>query len=1186
MGDHRARIKDTGDTLLEISTRSLRKVASNVSLDGQNMNGVLTNGVDNPHINGISPGADPQAASHRTLEAAVVPQSGVKRAAIQSEAYVNGVNGEMQDAAMRSLANGIRQMPPEIQHITAEYLRLSSLVERAAYECWNGLEEMVDTLSQIALPAPSGPPQVKNQFSGTFQGDQSKQNLEKKDRILRFAQEHRETFIKILVLSQWGKSAKDIQKCVDLHSWLNSQRLHYTTTADFVGYMKRELALAQIPNPDLKTAWEVLSTGRISGFPDLGFSPEKFLKPKQVLKTLRHLNNILCSRLTLHESLPSAFQKFYIRNGRVTFSVESEFELDLSVADEDPASQFYFVDFRFTFRPCTEIPDGRLRSDIAARANAVLKLEGLQGCYEFLHDLTLSYKINILHKQAVDLVRGHWSENARIELIRRTLVVQYWTNRPSGNSWIEIGIRQRRKQDPTAATEFSNPHLHVRWMRENKEVGGSGIELNPSELSLEDVLHQVIASHTSLTLEGVYERLAASPLYREGDLSTELSTSDFSPNDCFLEVQLAAAKRVTIAIEPVSGSVILKPASALYGRAEFDLARCKTLVDALPQQILRLRCLTSDQDLLSNAISAGWEVASAFRPSQSELKAMFGTLPFRCCFIRQSSWTADYLLAATFGMEGDSYWLVHVKEPAQPPSTKRLGGFRKSVGSKEANQYFQKLAVYTSGMITLRVNTEYLGSLSVRTIQSRPSAAVEAFYVPTLSFEFQPAKLRSALDSSAMSIDWRLDPLNLPQSRSTQPDELRRTATVGFRGLDLHAREAVMLAKGRCDAAKRVLQHVRDAIEESAIDLNADSGEFSIRLLSRVGRPVLEQLFERLFQLETLTACVSVLQKHKSLVVNSVSPSQASFLYRQAPSTPLGAVITFATASDPLRLELTPDKSNPHIRIREHLTNHLATNARPLYSSLQSFVPMLTFTEPLLSVFDELASATKLATAALNLPHKAKSKPRLHILPRNAQHYGIQYFGPSHVAGPPIDGSPSGMLVRLEIVAHTKHGKMEWVLREALEELQSYTRKSYCSQALKDRLKADVFGRRGSGQAWMGYDKGAACEIDNPGPLLKKVNGVVETWVQEQIDANPQEADSKVDLAGGGVHDGSAKSITQSAIAGSHSQSQPQVTGGLVGKPGAVPPLDVGAVSGKPGPGIKGPQKGPQKKPQEVITLD
>ena len=215
-----------------------------------------------------------KAAAHNTTEAAFVPQNGLKRAAVQGEAYVNGVNGETQDAAMRSLASGIRHMPPEIQHITADYLRLSSLVERAAYECWNGLEEVVDTLSQIALPPPSGPLDARIQFNGTLHGDQSKAEPDRKDRIMKFAQEHRETFIKILVLSQWGKSAKDVQKCVDLHSWLNSQRLHYTTTADFVGYMKRDLALAQIPNPDLKTAWEVLSTGRVSGFPDLGFSPE------------------------------------------------------------------------------------------------------------------------------------------------------------------------------------------------------------------------------------------------------------------------------------------------------------------------------------------------------------------------------------------------------------------------------------------------------------------------------------------------------------------------------------------------------------------------------------------------------------------------------------------------------------------------------------------------------------------------------------------------------------------------------------------------------------------------------------------------------------------------------------------------------------------------------------------------
>src|ERR1700722_6388022 len=108
---------------------------------------------------------------------------------------------------------------------------------------------------------------------------------------------------------------------------------------------------------------------------------------KELLKSLQNLNTLLSIRLNLHEydKIPLQFKDYSIKSGRVTFRVAGEFEVDLTIAEENPEKQFWFIDFRFLFTPAVSQLPEHLRYMIENRVNAALEKDGLAGCYKFLH---------------------------------------------------------------------------------------------------------------------------------------------------------------------------------------------------------------------------------------------------------------------------------------------------------------------------------------------------------------------------------------------------------------------------------------------------------------------------------------------------------------------------------------------------------------------------------------------------------------------------------------------------------------------------------------------------------------------------------------------------------------------------------------------------------------------------------
>ncbi|KKY20189.1 putative mediator of rna polymerase ii transcription subunit 14 [Diplodia seriata] len=465
-----------------------------------------------------------------------------------------------------SPAADLSQLPPELTHFTEFYMPFGKLVERVAQETNVTLSELLDKMSNLQI---SSAPTMNGINGHATNGatPQSRDNEEKKTLMLNWAWGEREKFIKLLVLSKWSRSCEDVSKMIDLNAWLTEQMNHYEEAPKWIGQLKLNMDPAKAPNPDLKTALEVLSTGKAPWMPDLGYIPAEPLTPQQMLKTVTNLNAILAIRINLHEELPRHMKDWSIASGRATFRVPSEFELDVSIADEDPTSSFFIVDVRFLFTPKPEVPDAWFREWVEPQANIVLANSGLSGIYDWLHGFVLTHKLTTLKMQAYELAQTSWANSIHVQQVHRSLTVQYWTGTSGAKSWIEIGISSGKSKDGKVSWRGpSPPQLSLRWTRKGVPVENIPITIDWTELSLENILKAIVALHISFILESIRNQLSTLSEKRSG-LLMENVTSTAEPADCFLHLQPGRMSKATeVRIDPVS--VLFIKSGPLLGEKE------------------------------------------------------------------------------------------------------------------------------------------------------------------------------------------------------------------------------------------------------------------------------------------------------------------------------------------------------------------------------------------------------------------------------------------------------------------------------------------------------------------------------------------------------------------------------------------------------------------------------------------
>ncbi|KAJ5101479.1 hypothetical protein NUU61_003701 [Penicillium alfredii] len=1047
--------------------------------------------MDNANIEGATRRPGPDETSNGALGSYGGPEkTGQLSSSVNRTAHVNGTTSEVGALNQHSKALGDTREEPEppfeLPHITQGFFPFGTLINRAVQQCWNDLSEVITELAAIQVPHQE--PAVTSIATGTKPpGNQLSENVHKKLRLLDFAHDKRAEFIKLLVLSQWSRQAADVSRLIDIQGFIRTRHQAYDAALQYAGEMKRDLVRAQVANPDLRTALEVLSRGRVKSLPDLGYKPPKSLTARTTLKKLQKINRIISVRLALHDQVPLPLQTYRVHDGRVTFTVPGEFELDLSVAEESKTSQFFFVDIRFLYLPSSPIPKGRVFNEIDAKLNDILRDDGLMGCFAFLHGLVLTNKVSILFKQATDLARGLWADTLHIELLHRTLVVQYWPLRTAPKSWLEIGLKSGHRHSGSSNLNSRMPYLGLRWMRDGQEADSDHIQFDSNMLSLEQVLRSVIALHTSHLLSTTFTTLRKNLLFSNNVLSIQAQLSQTEPGDCHLTVQLTATRHLRVSIEPMSGTITMSGVLSPLQRYESDRSPNKLLIEELLSRICRLRCLTAVEEIESGTKAFGLEVFNQ-RGLSLDARRVFPSNVLRSSFFTHRLWDRHWVAAATSSMDGDSWWLVRLR-PAGAVKTQPYGvvdhraslPFAHLVSSTlvprrpDDHSACAELVHGLTGMLAVYSNARCLANLpGIRLHPPLEKLQLGAdLQVPDLYFHYKAADLPPALRVA------------LPSGLERR-FYLQNTVRLSFHGIDRRSHSVLLMAHGCLKSRiKSFIPLISQA--DPSIITQGKGGGFALRLLVPAGHSIVICLFERLQRLECVLSILESLIR-KGMRPQSLSLLRIAFAYGSEikhsayfdikisgpPSSTYLDVANALLQTEPLfhlQLDLGFDNTSPHRRIQESLTatlNHSFTA-----TGVEKLLELMFKTFPLLRALDQITSKPSSVGTFI-----------VHITVRGPTIYQIHY--------PRLQS-------RFQLFADPR-GRPIWVLKDA----------NLAGQSHNDQVAATIRQKLydSKGDCWKGMGDGAVVAMDKVEKLILELH---ECLSDPHLEPNRPESKGKPD---------------------------------------------------------------------------
>lgn len=930
-----------------------------------------------------------------------------------------------------TMGDRIGQLPPEIEHITFGYLPFSDVITRLIQETFNGLSDCINEMSELqTLPA-----------NGATVAETQQANVLKKLRLLNFAQERRAQFIKILVLSQWSQQVGSISRVIDMKVWLDGKRSLYEDACSWIGELKRILSSERMPNPDLKAALEALSLGKAPGLPDLGYIPPEPLSPQQLLKAIRGINTQLSLRLHLHETIPRAFRDFSVANGRATFRVSDEFEVDLSIADDDLSSQFYFIDIRFTFNPTpAELPQGHLRNEVEQRVNELLSREGLEGCYRFLHDFVLSHKLNVFRQQAHRLSQERWSEHLKVEAVHRSVIIQYWISRPGGKNWIEIGIRRRKGGRRSWFSQAEDePHIGLRWFRAGKEVKEFPVTVNLGELSVEAILKQTISAHTNLIFKETRTKLKERDLFRRKILTVKHARSATESADSRLSIQLTASQVCTIIQEPVTGRLALLPPSSLRSRAERELNSLASPEKEAASRIAQLRAIASCDEVENTVRCHGWEIVNTIRPHQESLRQHFGSDTLRASFFRKRAWNAQWLLAFTASLAGDVWWIVKLNDTtgrseaaaAPAPSVQAafevpVSGLRAPASKELTGSDLLRIECTAVGLISQYMDTRQLHRESIPHKLVGAGLKQSSSELPTLFVHFPGRRAQKfQRDSKSEKLAW-----------SSQ------NIKIFFKGVDAATSSGDHLVMAQKNPMA-LRSHSLNAMIGECIKFHPTSGAFAFPLSTPVGHSNIPAILDRLARIQRLRDYIATLQALR-LPTNNLSLDHLEFTY----ASDCRAHISFTSTQMPPQLSF--HAGNPHLRIQDQLIRLFRES-----KGFHLFTQCLELTLPLMRAFTTIEAT-----------HTAN---RTVVLPRSLYWYQICYEDPP---------------ARFEVKLRQRREGSKWFVQPlALQEGEKR------QPPIQDQLDILLKGRC---EDWVGLGRGVAASVEGVELLLKRIDDIFQ----------------------------------------------------------------------------------------------
>jgi mediator of RNA polymerase II transcription subunit 14 len=664
------------------------------------------------------------------------------------------------------------------------------------------------------------------------------------------------------------------------------------------------------------------------------------LTAKEILKSLENLNTLLSIRLNLHEydNIPIHFMDYTIKSGRATFNVAGEFAVDLTIADEDPETQFWFIDFRFLFLPSLSEMPQHARAHIESRVNEALMKDGLPGCYKFLHGMVLTHKISEFRRQVVGLARGKWIDGLKVEALNRAVSIQYWLDRygrKGPKSWIILGVHSGKRK-------VGRPHpkdtsrLFLRWFRDSKEVKDVDIPFDTVDISAESFLKTVVAKHVNYILTSTYEKLQAKPLFASHEAVVSIFTSTTEPAESELKVQLTSDRHLTVRIEPITGRFVLGPLSRLAVKFESKLnEECNDPAANAHNFIEELRKRAVMDEILVRGVGLGWNRVDNPGTKLDDLRSVVPKDTSQVLWLQRPGWVKNWYFAVSMSVSGERWWLIETYAMIDSPCSRATNPYYSTDPSPDASiapiarnqkrdttvkitssipipirnisptptyEFMANLHVFAAALVSHYANLKSLHGrrtpYKLHTSNSIPSSVkIPAVYlqlselIATLSPDKKPKNMSlkdivqltfQGLEAhTARSKDTQAVASPTVQQTQTpvpapQPASILSTQKLGLPHEDVFViTEARMIFSPPPQALKMIKENI-----DRDIAFHQTSGAFALRLRSRVGESIVSSLIERVVRIERLVNFIQILQaQEKSVQCETISLGRITFTY-------------------------------------------------------------------------------------------------------------------------------------------------------------------------------------------------------------------------------------------------------------------------------------------------------------------
>ncbi|KAI1333300.1 mediator complex subunit MED14 [Xylariaceae sp. FL0255] len=864
----------------------------------------------------------------------------------------------------------MNDLPDEIQHIAEGFFPLNTLLSRLAQQTHNQLADEIIALAKMPVPSAS-----VNGNAASSDDDTSPENLNKKVRLLNFVQERHGEWVKALVITNWSRKAEPVSKLIDLMHHINKTRTLYQAALDYMINIKRDLTYARLPNPDLRTALHILSTGQAPWMPELNYIEPPPLTLKDQMQAIENLNTLLSMRLNLedHENIPQQFQDYKIDSGRVTFRVHGEFEVDLTIADEDVTKQFWFIDFRLDFTPAPRQLSEILRGILENKVNDALQRDGLHGCYKFLHEFVLTHKITEYVRQAIELAKGRWVDMLKVERLNRAMSIQYWSGLTPAHglkSWIILGVSSGT-QSRLASDRGSSSRLTLRWFRDGKEVTDVQIPLERDTISAEGLLRGVIGRHIDHILRSIHQGLAAKGRFINHKASLKLNIAADKPGESELTMQLGQDSYTHVKIALYTGMITLCPQSNVMRQWQERL-NTQARHSATDQILLLdgLRCHYVMDDLRRRGKSMGWTICNPAPVKADETRTFLNSREQNTTmWLKRRGLPDQWYILANQSLSGDQWWLTQVANRSD--GSKIINSSRLPLTTsvlKFSDRLFSDLTVFSATMVSQLTLVERMHKEKIKYLAQKRNSTIllTSINLPSIYISLSDILRRPHSHGSATKApSWAYDFVQIEFKGIENPKSKASEEKSSLRSLNGGETASSSTVKQQCfnivvDARVKVADPSRFGALRGNVErdlaFNERQGVFAFKIESEIGSPVLDTLAHRLQALSRLAGSIDAIRQcGRDVKCDEIKLNQVKFSYtdkerpiqdapRQAPHR---WIASLDLRTNDLKLRL--DSGNPQARLSEQL--HRLINSKEGFKAVPWY---LSVTLPIQRALDSI----------------------------------------------------------------------------------------------------------------------------------------------------------------------------------------------------------------------------------------